>query len=216
MKNIIFIAPPAAGKGTQSTLLKEKYRLAHISTGDLLRSASLEENERGRYIKECLKSGLLVSDEITLELLTERLKQEDCKNGYILDGFPRNLDQAVAYEKLLEDLQIDLGYVIFLSVPKELAEKRILGREICPKCGAVFNDQIEISMPKIAGICDVCGSELTKRKDDNPETFGIRYDTYMEHTKPLIDHYQNLGVLYTVPSMDKNETFNLIEKIIQD
>lgn len=216
MKNIIFIAPPAAGKGTQSTLLKEKYNIAHISTGDLLRKASLEENGRGYYIKDCLKSGKLVSDEITLELLTERLKQTDCKNGFILDGFPRNLDQAIAYEKLLEELQIDLGFVIFLNVSKELAEKRILGRETCPQCGAVYNDQIEVSMPKVSGICDVCGSHLTKRKDDNPETFSIRYDTYMEHTKPLIDHYQKLGVLYTVPSTDKNETFKMIEEIIKD
>ncbi len=216
MKNIIFIAPPAAGKGTQSTLLKEKYCLAHISTGDLLRKASLEENERGHYIKDCLKSGKLVSDEITLDLLTERLKQEDCKNGFILDGFPRNLDQVLAYEKLLEELQIDLGYVIFLSVPKELAEKRILGRETCPDCGAVFNDQIEGSKPKVPGICDVCGTHLTKRKDDNLETFSIRYDTYMEHTKPLIDHFEKLGVLYTVPSIDRDETFKMIEKIIKD
>lgn len=216
MKNIIFIAPPAAGKGTQSLLLKEKYNLAHISTGDLLRNAQNEESERGNYIKECLKSGRLVSDEITLELLTERLKQKDCKNGYILDGFPRNLDQAIAYEKLLENLHIDLGVVIFLDVPKELAEKRIIGRESCPNCGAVFNDQIEVSMPKIEGICDVCGSKLKKRKDDNPETFSVRYDTYMEHTQPLIDHYKKMGALYTVPSTEKYETFKEIEKIIQE
>lgn len=216
MTNIIFIAPPAAGKGTQSLLLKEKYNLAHISTGDLLRNAQNEESERGNYIKECLKSGRLVSDEITLELLTERLKQEDCKNGYILDGFPRNLDQAMAYEKLLGELNIDLGYVIFLDVPKELAEKRIVGRESCPNCGAVFNDQIEVSMPKVEGICDVCGSKLKKRKDDNPETFSVRYDTYMEHTQPLIDHYKKMGVLYTVPSIGKYETFKEIEDIIQE
>lgn len=214
MKNIIFIAPPAAGKGTQSSLIKDKYNLAHISTGDLLRESANEDSERGNYLKEVLKTGKLVSDEIILELLNDRLKQDDCKNGYILDGFPRNLEQALAYEKLLEKLNMDLGYVIFLDVPKELIESRILGRETCPKCGAVFNDRIEESMPKVEGICDVCGEKLTKRKDDNPETFSVRYNTYIEHTKPLIEHYSTLGVLHKVPSIDKLETLKQIETII--
>ena len=109
MKNIVFIAPPAAGKGTQSHLLKKKYNLAHISTGDLLRKASLEESERGDYIRNCLSQGRLVSDEITLELLTERLNESDCENGYILDGFPRNVKQAIAYESWLNQTQKDLG-----------------------------------------------------------------------------------------------------------
>ena len=216
MKNIVFIAPPAAGKGTQSHLLKKKYNLAHISTGDLLRKASLEESERGDYIRNCLSQGRLVSDEITLELLTERLNESDCENGYILDGFPRNVKQAIAYESWLNQTQKDLGYVIFLDIPKELAQKRIVGREACPNCGAVFNDQIEVSKPKQDGICDICGHQLVKRKDDNDETFNQRYDTYMQQTDPLINHYRSLGILHTINEIDKEKAFQQIEKIIHE
>lgn len=216
MKNIVFIAPPAAGKGTQSLLLQEKYHLAHISTGDLLRKASQEESERGYFIKEALQKGQLVSDEITLELLTERLKEKDCENGYILDGFPRNVKQALAYENVLKELGKDLGYVFFLDCPKELLKKRIVGREICPNCGAVFNSLIEESKPSVEGVCDRCSHTLVKRKDDNEETFDARYDIYMKQTKPLIDHYRSLGVLHTIKEEDKDAVFKKIEEIIHE
>ena len=215
MKNIIFIAPPAAGKGTQSILLREKYNLAHISTGDLLREASLEDSERGQYILNCLKEGNLVSDDITIELLTERLSKDDCKNGYILDGFPRTVDQAIQYESILKNLNKELGVVIFLDIPKEIALKRIVGRQVCPSCGAVYNDQIDISKPKIQNICDICGHELQKRKDDNETTFNIRFETYMKKTEPLIKHYEELGVLYKINEVDKEKVFKRIEEIIK-
>ena len=215
MKNIIFIAPPAAGKGTQSILLREKYNLAHISTGDLLREASLEDSERGQYILNCLKEGNLVSDDITIELLIERLSKDDCKNGYILDGFPRTVEQAIQYETILKDLNKELGVVIFLDIPKEIALKRIVGRQVCPSCGAVFNDQIDISKPKIQNICDICGHELQKRKDDNETTFNIRFETYMKKTEPLIKHYEELGVLYKINEVDKAKAFKRIEEIIK-
>lgn len=216
MKNIVFIAPPAAGKGTQSLLLQEKYHLAHISTGDLLRKASQEESERGYFIKEALQKGQLVSDEITLELLTERLKEKDCENGYILDGFPRNVKQALAYENVLKELGKDLGYVFFLDCPKELLKKRIVGRVICPNCGAVFNSLIEESKPSVEGVCDRCSHTLVKRKDDNEETFDARYDIYMKQTEPLIDHYRSLGVLHTIKEEDKDAVFKKIEEIIHE
>lgn len=216
MKNIVFIAPPAAGKGTQSLLLQEKYHLAHISTGDLLRKASQEESERGYFIKEALQKGQLVSDEITLELLTERLKEKDCENGYILDGFPRNVKQALAYENVLRELGKDLGYVFFLDCPKELLKKRIVGREICPNCGAVFNSLIEESKPSVEGVCDRCSHTLVKRKDDNEETFDARYDIYMKQTEPLIYHYRSLGVLHTIKEEDKDAVFKKIEEIIHE
>lgn len=216
MKNIVFIAPPAAGKGTQSLLLQEKYHLAHISTGDLLRKASQEESERGYFIKEALQKGQLVSDEITLELLTERLKEKDCENGYILDGFPRNVKQALAYENVLKELGKDLGYVFFLDCPKELLKKRIVGRKICPNCGAVFNSLIEESKPSVEGVCDRCSHTLVKRKDDNEETFDARYDIYMKQTKPLIDHYRSLGVLHTIKEEDKDAVFKKIAEIIHE
>ena len=216
MKNIVFIAPPAAGKGTQSLLLQEKYHLAHISTGDLLRKASQEESERGYFIKEALQKGQLVSDEITLELLMERLKEKDCENGYILDGFPRNVKQALAYENVLKELGKDLGYVFFLDCPKELLKKRIVGRVICPNCGAVFNSLIEESKPSVEGVCDRCSHTLVKRKDDNEETFDARYDIYMKQTEPLIDHYRSLGVLHTIKEEDKDAVFKKIEEIIHE
>ena len=215
MKNIIFIAPPAAGKGTQSILLREKYNLAHISTGDLLREASLEDSERGQYILNCLKEGNLVSDDITIELLIERLNKDDCKNGYILDGFPRTVEQAIQYESILKNLNKELGVVIFLDIPKEIALKRIVGRQVCPSCGAVYNDQIDISKPKIQNICDICGHELQKRKDDNETTFNIRFETYMKKTEPLIKHYEELGVLYKINEVDKEKVFKRIEEIIK-
>lgn len=215
MKNIIFIAPPAAGKGTQSILLREKYNLAHISTGDLLREASLEDNERGHIILNCLKEGNLVSDDITIELLTERLQKGDCSNGYILDGFPRTVEQAIRYEKILKQINKDLGVVIFLDIPKDILLKRIVGRQVCSNCGAVFNDQIDVSKPKIENICDICGHKLQKRKDDNETTFNIRYDNYMKKTEPLIKHYEELGVLYRVNVIDKEEVFKRIEEIIK-
>ena len=216
MKNIVFIAPPAAGKGTQSLLLQEKYHLAHISTGDLLRKASQEESERGYFIKEALQKGQLVSDEITLELLTERLKEKDCESGYILDGFPRNVKQALAYENVLRELGKDLGYVFFLDCPKELLKKRIVGREICPNCGAVFNSLIEESKPSVEGVCDRCSHTLIKRKDDNEQTFDERYDIYMKQTEPLIHHYRSLGVLHTIKEEDKDVVFKKIEEIIHE
>ena len=142
MKSIIFIAPPAAGKGTQSKMIEEKYHLPHISTGDLLRNAIKGNSPIDLKIKELMESGSLIPDDIVLELLHERLMNDDCKNGYILDGFPRNVSQADAYEAMLENMKLDHGVVIYLDVPKELCKKRILGRKSCPKCGAIYNDLI--------------------------------------------------------------------------
>ena len=215
MKSIIFIAPPSAGKGTQSLLVSEKYHIPHISTGDLLRVASKEESERGTYIKNQMETGGLVRDEITLELLKERLNQDDCNNGYILDGFPRNVSQADAYEELLKSLNKDLGIVIVLDLDKETAMKRVIGRLTCGKCGSVYNEIIEESKPKKEGICDKCGNVLTKRADDNMQTFENRYDTYLKSTEPLIQYYEKKGNVYHINSGDSKETvFSNIEKVL--
>ncbi len=216
MESIIFIAPPAAGKGTQANMLCEAYQIPHISTGDLLRGASLVEDERGKYIKKQISSGAFVSDDIILELLEERLQQKDCNHGYILDGFPRNIEQAIAYENILKKLNKKLGIVIYLDVKKELACKRIEGRVICPLCGSVYNTIIEEAQPKEEGICDHCGNKLVKRADDNSETFGVRYDTYLEKTQPLIDYYESKNVLYRVSSVNsKDETFKEISSFLE-
>ena len=215
MKSIIFIAPPAAGKGTQAVMLSSKYNIPHISTGDILRNAQ-DDTERGKYISSEMAKGHFISDEIILELLTERLSQSDCENGYILDGFPRNIKQAEEYEEILNKLNKDLGIVIVLDIDKEIAKERIVGRISCPKCGSVFNDMIEESMPKEAGICDKCKTKLKKREDDNAESFEVRFEGYLAKTEPLIEYYQNKNILYRVDSsLGKDITFSKIEDILR-
>lgn len=212
MQDIILIAPPAAGKGTQAKLLSSKYQIPHISTGDLLRAAT---GELGDIVKKTMESGALVSDDLVLKLLEERISKEDCQNGVILDGFPRNVSQAESYMKLLEKLNRPLGYVIYLDVSKEVTQKRIVGRLTCPTCGAVYNDQIDDNKPKKFGTCDICNGPLTKRSDDNLETFEKRYQTYMNETYPLLDYFRSKGKLFTVGSgISKERTLSEIEKII--
>ena len=212
MKDIILIAPPAAGKGTQAKLLSSKYQIPHISTGDLLRAAT---GELGDIVKKTMESGALVSDDLVLKLLEERITKEDCQNGYILDGFPRNVSQAESYMKLLEKLNKPLGDVIYLDASKEVTQKRIVGRLSCPTCGAVYNDQIDESKPKKFGTCDKCNGPLSKRSDDNLETFEKRYQTFMGVTYPLLNYFKSKGKLFTVGSgISKERTLNEIEKII--
>ena len=212
MQDIILIAPPAAGKGTQAKLLSSKYQIPHISTGDLLRVAT---GELGDIVKKTMESGALVSDDLVLKLLEERISKEDCQNGIILDGFPRNVSQAESYMKLLEKLNRPLGYVIYLDASKEVTQKRIVGRLSCPTCGAVYNDQIDDNKPKKFGTCDICNGPLTKRSDDNLETFLKRYQTYMNETYPLLDYFRSKGKLFTVGSgISKERTLSEIEKII--
>lgn len=217
MKSIIFIAPPAAGKGTQASLVKEKYGIPHISTGDLLRGARNSNDERSKIICKMQDEGKLVPDELVLDLLKDRLNQSDCKNGYILDGFPRNLEQAEKYEEILNEINMELGNVILIDLDKEIAEKRISGRLSCPKCGAIYNSLIEGSKPKTENICDNCNTELVHRSDDSAETYGIRYQTYLDSTAPLINYYEEKNVLYRVNgNISKEEIFKEIEVIIND
>ena len=212
MRDIILIAPPAAGKGTQAKLLSSKYQIPHISTGDLLRAAT---GELGDIVKKTMESGALVSDDLVLKFLEERITKEDCQNGYILDGFPRNVSQAESYMKLLEKLNKPLGDVIYLDASKEITQKRIVGRLSCPTCGAVYNDQIDESKPKKFGTCDKCNGPLSKRSDDNLETFEKRYQTFMNETYPLLNYFKNKGKLFTVGSgISKERTLSEIEKII--
>lgn len=216
MKNIMFIAPPAAGKGTQADLIVKKYHIPHISTGNILREISKEESEVGQYVRETLASGMLVKDEITYQLIEERLAKEDCKNGYIIDGFPRNLEQAYEYDKILEKLGYDVGNVILIDIDKISLEKRITGRRICENCNAIYNINDKNNTPKEESICDKCGGKLYQRSDDNLESFQTRYQTYEEKTEPIIEHYRNKGVLKTVDGNDTVENiFEQIEKIIK-
>lgn len=217
MKSVIFIAPPAAGKGTQASLVKEKYGIPHISTGDLLRKVKGGNDERSKFISELLDAGKFVPDELVFELLKERLEQSDCKNGYILDGFPRNLAQAKKYEEILSDINMELGIVILIDLDREIAQKRINGRLSCPQCGLVYNSLIEGSMPKTENMCDNCNISLVHRGDDSIETYGIRYQTYLSETAPLIDYYTNKNVLYHVNgNTSKEEIFKEIVTIIDN
>ena len=216
MKNIMFIAPPAAGKGTQAELVVEKYHIPHISTGDILREISKEDSEIGEYVRETLASGKLVKDEITYQLIEDRLKKDDCKNGFIIDGFPRNLDQANEYDKILERLNYEVGNVILIDIDKEILEKRITGRRLCEKCGAIYNINDENMTPKVESVCDQCGGKLYQRSDDNLESFQTRYQTYLDKTEPIIDHYKKQGVLKVVDGNDTiDNIFKQIDKIIK-
>ena len=216
MKNIMFIAPPAAGKGTQAERVVEKYHIPHISTGDILREISKEDSEIGEYVRETLASGKLVKDEITYQLIEDRLKKDDCKNGFIIDGFPRNLDQANEYDKILERLNYEVGNVILIDIDKEILEKRITGRRLCEKCGAIYNINDENMTPKVESVCDQCGGKLYQRSDDNLESFQTRYQTYLDKTEPIIDHYKKQGVLKVVDGNDTiDNIFVKIDEIIK-
>ena len=217
MKNIIFIAPPAAGKGTQSAILEKKYNLPHISTGDILREESKKDTELGRYIAEVLSSGSLVKDDVTYTLLQNRLSESDCQNGYVLDGFPRNIEQAYKYDEILKNLNQELGYVIKLDINEETLEKRITGRRICENCKTVYNINSETEKPKQESICDKCGGRLYQRNDDNVTSFKNRYKVYEEKTKPLLDYYKKKGILYVINGDDSVESIaKKIDKVLKE
>lgn len=215
MKNIIFIAPPAAGKGTQSELLVKRYGYAHISTGDLLRNEIASGSDLGKSITEIMNSGALVGDDIVTELLRKRLSQDDVKKGFILDGYPRNIDQAKTLKNLADELNIDLGVAIYLEMSQELAMHRALGRVTCPECGRGYNKYEDAMKPKNVDYCDDCNVLLTCRSDDNEETFKTRFATYIKNTEPLLEYYKEEGILSVIDnSGTPEETFTRIESVI--
>lgn len=217
MKNIIFIAPPAAGKGTASALVCEKYNIPHISTGDLLRDEIANQTKLGVEIKDAMARGEFVSDEVITKLLKKRLSAKDAKKGYILDGYPRNIKQAEIYDDLLKELSYDMGVVIFLDIDKDTAMKRALSRVVCSKCGLSYNLDNKELVPIKEGICDACGGELKTRGDDNKETFITRFDTYMKETYPLIEYYEkkNNLVKIEVSNLTADEVFEEVKKVIK-
>ena len=215
MKNIIFLAVQGAGKGTFAKKLQEKYGYAHISTGDILRERASVDDELGNKIKNMIDNGIFVPDDIIYEAIEYKITQPECENGYILDGFPRNLEQAKGYDKILEKLNKDLGVVINLTIPNEMLKQRIIGRRLCKECGAIYNIYNPDFQPKVEGICDKCGGELYQRADDNEESMNTRVKTYFEVTEPIIDYYKEKGVLKTVDSSkDVDDVFKEIEKIL--
>lgn len=213
--NIIFIAPPAAGKGTQSFLLEEKYNYKHISTGDLLRKEINKKTELGSSIKSIISKGELVSDKIITALLKNELKQLKHQK-FILDGYPRNIAQANTLSEIFNELNIENYGTIYLNLDEETAIKRALGRIVCSKCGASYNTYFKNLMPKEDGICDKCHNSLTQRSDDNEAAFKVRFKTYINVTNPVLDYYQEKGKLHVVDaSEDAEEIFKNIIKILE-
>ena len=217
MKNIIFVAAPAAGKGTISAKVCTEYNIPHISTGDLLRNEIAASSKIGMEIKSAMARGEFVSDEVITKLLKKRLEAKDCKKGYILDGYPRNICQAKTYDNILKELNYDEGLVVFLDIDKSLAMKRALSRVVCSKCGLSYNLINKEYAPLKEGICDNCGSSLKTRSDDNEESFINRFDTFMKETYPLLEYYENKGNLLKIKVDDitTEDIFDEIKKVIK-
>ena len=210
---IIMLGAPGAGKGTQAKMIAEKYGIPHISTGDIFRYNIKNGTELGKEAKKYMDQGLLVPDELTVKILLDRVAQDDCKNGYVLDGFPRTIPQAEVLEEALTKLGDRIDYAINVEVPDENIVKRMGGRRACVNCGATYH--IEHVPPKKEGICDNCGSELILREDDKPETVKNRLSVYHKQTQPLIDFYNGKGVLRTVDgTVDMKDVFNAIVAIL--
>ena len=210
---IIMLGAPGAGKGTQAQMIAEKYSIPHISTGDIFRANIKNGTELGKKAKEYMDKGLLVPDELTVQLLLDRVANDDCKNGYVLDGFPRTIPQADVLDAELTKLGDKVDFAVNVDVPDENIVRRMSGRRACLKCGATYH--IEHIPPKVDGICDKCGSELVLRDDDKPETVQNRLSVYHEQTQPLIDYYDKKQILKTVDgTKDMQEVFSDIVNIL--
>ena len=199
LKNIVLMGPPGAGKGTLATRLREELKLTHISTGDMFREAIKNETPLGKEAKAYLDSGNLVPDELTIALVKERLSRSDCENGFLLDGFPRTLVQAEALDKLAKEINRPIETVINLDCDQNELIRRISGRRVCKNCGAPYH--VDTMKPKVEGVCDVCGGPLYQRADDNEEALKVRLQHYVNSTKPLLDYYQDKGLLKNFDSL---------------
>ena len=192
----ILLGPPGAGKGTQAETIVNEFKVPHVSTGDMFRKNIKEETELGKQVKAYLDKGMLVPDELTVEIVKDRILQSDCSNGFLLDGFPRTIEQANALDKVLSETGQKLDYVINIQVDPKLLVERAVGRRICKDCGQTYH--LTFNKPKNEGICDKCGGELYQRKDDTEETVANRINVYQEQTQPLIEYYANKGIILDI------------------
>ncbi len=210
---VIMLGAPGAGKGTQAKKIAAKYDIPHISTGDIFRANIKNGTELGKKAKTYMDQGLLVPDELVVDLVVDRVNQEDCAKGYVLDGFPRTIPQAEALDKALEKLGQKMDYAIDVDVPDEAIVSRMGGRRACVGCGATYH--LVYAPTKEEGICDICGKELILRDDDKPETVKKRLNVYHEQTQPLIDYYTKAGILKSVDgTVDLNDVFKAIVDIL--
>lgn len=206
---LVLLGPPGVGKGTQASAIVNKYKIPHISTGDILRSNIKEETSLGLEAKSYMDKGHLVPDELVVSIVKDRIAKDDCKNGFLLDGFPRTLSQADALDEELKGMNIELDKVINLDADKQILVERVTGRRICKECGTSYH--IKFNPPKEAGICDLDGAELLQREDDNEETVSTRIEVYLEQTKPLIDYYERKGILLNIDgTLSIEDIFNKI------
>lgn len=193
---LVLLGPPGAGKGTQASSIVKKYNIPHISTGDIFRSNIKEGTELGKKAKEYMDKGLLVPDELVVSIVKDRLSKDDCKEGFLLDGFPRTVNQAEALDKELLNMGIKLDKVINIDANKDVLIQRAIGRRICKDCGATYH--VDFNPPKVEGVCDIDKGPLLQRDDDNVETVSTRIEVYLNQTQPLIDYYQQKGLILNI------------------
>ncbi|MCG1023866.1 adenylate kinase [Sutcliffiella horikoshii] len=211
--NLVLMGLPGAGKGTQAERIVEKYNIPHISTGDMFRAAMKEETELGMKAKSFMDQGQLVPDEVTIGIVRERLEKEDCKDGFLLDGFPRTVPQADALEQMLEELGRKIDYVINVNVDQSILMERLTGRRICKDCGSTYH--LVFNPPAKDGVCDKCGGELYQRADDNEETVGNRLEVNVKQSKPLLDFYESKGYLRNIDGQQAiDKVFADIEELL--
>ncbi|WP_404446972.1 adenylate kinase [Sutcliffiella horikoshii] len=211
--NLVLMGLPGAGKGTQAERIVEKYNIPHISTGDMFRAAMKEETELGMKAKSFMDQGQLVPDEVTIGIVRERLEKEDCKDGFLLDGFPRTVPQADALEQMLEELGRKIDFVINVNVDQSILMERLTGRRICKDCGSTYH--LVFNPPAKDGVCDKCGGELYQRADDNEETVGNRLEVNVKQSKPLLDFYESKGYLRNINGQQAiDKVFADIEELL--
>lgn len=211
--NIILMGLPGAGKGTQASEIVKKFPIPHISTGDMFRKAIKDETDLGKEAKSYMDRGELVPDEVTVGIVKERISEDDAKKGFLLDGFPRTIDQAESFSQIMSELDREIDAVINIEVPEEELMNRLTGRRICEKCGTTYH--LVFNPPKVDGICDIDGGKLYQREDDNPETVSNRLSVNVKQSKPILEYYNNKGVLKNIDgSKDIDEVTNDVIDIL--
>lgn len=212
--NLLIIGAPGAGKGTMSELLVKNLNIVHISTGDMLRAAIKEQTPVGMIAKEYIDKGNLVPDQIIHDIIVERLSKDDIKNGFLFDGYPRTINQAIDLEEIMKELNIKIDSVINLDIEDQELIKRITGRRLCTHCGQIYN--IYYSNTQVEGKCDNCGNELTIRADDNEESLKVRLVEYHKNTQPVIEYYKKMNLVSDIDaSLDKEDVYKEIEKVLE-